>query len=343
MIKITSKSIVYVVCPLGIQTGGTELCHQLVDYLNSKGRISYMAYVSENYEIIEAEVPSSFQKYNVKVCSEIINAKDNIIVFPETLLHLTKILNCDKMNYIFWWMSLDNYFFISSIFGYVKFKGKTLRGIMRKAINAVIRKYPTMTFAELRKLENRSINVFQSSYANHFLLNQKIYNQLSLSDYINLEFVNEEHDPVTKEDIILYNPIKGFEVTKKIMERMKGYNFVPLVNLDRSELQDLMRRAKLYIDFGNHPGKDRIPREAVINDCCIIVGKNGSANYFQDVPIYEAYKFDNKDIELVCDRIAYVIDNYNTCINDFNLIKKNILKEKTIFEEEIDNIFFNPI
>lgn len=343
MIRVSSKSIVYVVCPLGIQTGGTELCHQLVDYLNNKGRVSYMAYVSENYEIIEDKVPSGFQKYNVKVCSEIINTEGNIIVFPETLLHLSKILNCDKMNYIFWWMSLDNYFFISSILGYLKFKGKTFKGILSKSINAVTRKYPTMTFAELRKLENRSINVFQSSYANHFLLQQRIYNQLALSDYVNLDFVNEEQIPVIKEDIILYNPIKGFEVTKRIMERMKGYNFVPLENLNRSQLQNLMRRAKLYIDFGNHPGKDRIPREAVINDCCIIVGKNGSARHFQDVPIYESYKFDNQDTELICDRITDVLNNYSTCITDFNLIKKNILKEKITFEDEIDNIFFNSI
>ena len=30
---------------------------------------------------------------------------------------------------------------------------------------------------------------------------------------------------------------------------------------------------KLYIDFGGFPGKDRLPREAVMHDCCIITGK----------------------------------------------------------------------
>lgn len=29
-----------------------------------------------------------------------------------------------------------------------------------------------------------------------------------------------------------------------------------------------MRKAKVYIDFGFHPGKDRIPREAVMCGAC---------------------------------------------------------------------------
>jgi hypothetical protein len=340
MIRISPNSIVYVVCPLDIQTGGTELCHQLVDNLNNKGIISYMTYVSKDFNIIDAQIPSGFKKYNVKVCAEIVNTKENIIVFPETYMFLIKKLNVDKMSYIFWWMSLDNYFNISSIFGYLKFSNKTFKGIISKTINFITRRYPIMTFADLRKIEGRSLNVFQSTYVNQFLLNQKIYNQLALSDYINLEFLNLDSTDVIKEDIILYNPLKGFKITKKIINKMEGFNFVPLVNLNRSQLSALMRRAKLYIDFGNHPGKDRIPREAVMNNCCIIVGKNGSARFFQDLPIYEDYKFDNQDVELVCERIAYVMNNYNKCISDFDFIKKRIYQEKSIFEEEIDKIFF---
>ncbi len=40
-----------------------------------------------------------------------------------------------------------------------------------------------------------------------------------------------------------------------------------------------MRKAKLYIDFGYHPGKERMPREACLLDCCLIIGKDGSAKY----------------------------------------------------------------
>jgi hypothetical protein len=339
MIRVNGKSVVYVICPLGVQTGGTELCHQLVDYLNNNDRESYIVYVSTNSLIVQGEIPSGFQKYNIKISTELKNDVENVVVFPETLFHLSKILKCDKMDYVFWWMSLDNYFFISNLAGYLKFKGKKIKTIFSKILNEFTRKYPTMTFKELRMLEAKSLNVYQSSYVNHFLLDRQIYNQLPLSDYINLDFVGENCFEVQKENIILYNPTKGFKVTKKIMERMKEYNFVPLQNLNRSQLQDLMKKAKIYIDFGNHPGKDRIPREAVINDCCIIVGKNGSAKYFQDVPIYESYKIADHDIDSICHKVKDVLNNYETRIDDFVLIKKEILKEKNIFEEEIRKIF----
>ena len=45
------------------------------------------------------------------------------------------------------------------------------------------------------------------------------------------------------------------------------------------QVVDLMSESKVYIDFGNHPGKDRIPREAVINGCCVITGVRGSARF----------------------------------------------------------------
>ena len=52
-----------------------------------------------------------------------------------------------------------------------------------------------------------------------------------------------------------------------------------------------MMESKVYIDFGNHLGKDRIPRE-VASGCCIITGKTGADKYKEDVYIGEKFKFD---------------------------------------------------
>jgi len=35
---------------------------------------------------------------------------------------------------------------------------------------------------------------------------------------------------------------------------------------------------QVYIDFGHHPGQDRLPREAVQCGCVVITGKRGSGN-----------------------------------------------------------------
>ncbi|MCX7738527.1 MAG: hypothetical protein N2Z80_03840 [Hydrogenothermaceae bacterium] len=57
---------------------------------------------------------------------------------------------------------------------------------------------------------------------------------------------------------------------------------------------DILKKAKVYIDFGNHTGKDRIPREAAMLECCVITGRRGIAKYREDVPIPENYKIEDK-------------------------------------------------
>lgn len=70
---------------------------------------------------------------------------------------------------------------------------------------------------------------------------------------------------------------------------------------------ETLQRVKFYIDFGNHPGKDRIPRGVAIWECCIITGKRGSAKYFEDVFISAEFKFD--DIEINIPKIVSKIND----------------------------------
>jgi len=46
----------------------------------------------------------------------------------------------------------------------------------------------------------------------------------------------------------------------------------------------------MYIDFGTHPGKDRIPREAALRNCIVLTNRNGAADNNVDVPIPNEYK-----------------------------------------------------
>ena len=102
---------------------------------------------------------------------------------------------------------------------------------------------------------------------------------------------------------------------------------------------NLLARAKVYIDFGNHPGKDRIPREARMQGCIVITGKNGSAKYFEDVPIEEKFDKSPKNISVISTLIKQIFDNYaiwnNKQIDYTNFIKK----EKQLFEENVAAVF----
>ena len=65
--------------------------------------------------------------------------------------------------------------------------------------------------------------------------------------------------------------------------------------MTRNEIIRLLQRVKIYIDFGNHSGKDRIPRETAILKCCVMTGLRGSAKYKEDVNIPFDYKFEDKN------------------------------------------------
>ncbi|MEY4278065.1 MAG: hypothetical protein RL377_69, partial [Bacteroidota bacterium] len=103
----------------------------------------------------------------------------------------------------------------------------------------------------------------------------------------------------------------------------------------------MYRRAKLYVDFGTHPGKDRIPREAVIHQCCLLTNKKGSANYYEDVPILEAYKINDAelDIDNLSTRVRDIFENYNSHNEHFENYRNIIRGEKTLFDQQVQSIF----
>ena len=70
----------------------------------------------------------------------------------------------------------------------------------------------------------------------------------------------------------------------------KKFNFIPIQGMSSIEVANLLESAKIYIDFGNHPGKDRLPREAVLSGCCIITNSKGSAKNSVDICISKKYK-----------------------------------------------------
>ena len=181
---------------------------------------------------------------------------------------------------------------------------------------------------------------YQAEYIQHFLINQGFREILPLKDYINTDHC-QSFDISKKEDIVLYNPNKGIEFTQKLIAVAPDINWVPLRGFTRNQLKDIMQRAKLYIDFGNHPGKDRLPRECAMNGCCVITGLRGSASFFEDVPLSGNYKFDENHTPLlsIISCIRYALANYERVIYDFQFYRNRISIEKDEFEGQVMQIF----
>ena len=174
---------------------------------------------------------------------------------------------------------------------------------------------------------------------------QKIKNLNYLHCYLDEKFNNISYDLNSKQDIVAYNPKKGIKFTKEIIKRFHNskIKFVPVQNMSISEVQELLLKSKIYIDFGNHPGRDRFPREAALFGCSIITNKKGSAKNKLDVNIPEEYKFqDESELEFnkIIDLIKEITVNFRLHHDNFNSYRNTILNDEKRFDLELKKVFF---
>lgn len=324
---------IYILCPGGLKTGGPELLHQLAYQINemASSKVAHIVYFGNT----KTPVVKDYEKYlnNQWITEEsIIDVSENLVIFPETALsYFDKFSNVKK--YI-WWLSVDNYLYSNSFtaalseFGLITALHYYLNGTIRNRFD---------------RIAEADLNLCQSYYAMSFLLDHGIKNVKILSDYINDMYINnsEKFLSYKRKNIVLYNPKKGYKYTKKLIKYSPDIQWIPLIGLSNKQVLDYLTSGKVYIDFGNHPGKDRFPREAAICGCCIITGKRGAASFKQDIFIPEQYKFnDNTDnIPKIIKKIRFLLKNYNEAINDFDNYRKKISNEKDEFKRECKKIF----
>ena len=334
----------YFYLPGRIPCGGAELGHQLVDYLRRNGKETYMVYGEDVRNGCVMPVMECYAKYNIMTTIDIEDAADNVLVLPETAYGMAK--RFQNMQIACWWMSVDN--FVQHELHYHMYHWnpqKTLYQNIRKWVHVMICHIPIKSFDilyYLRSQEYRVIHMYQSQYACEYIKSQNLKRSFPLSDFINMDLQPKTPiDKSKKENIILYNPRKGLKFTQKVMNQVPEYKFMALQGMNRSELNDVFDKAKLYIDFGGFPGKDRLPREAVMHDCCIITGRNGASAYYEDVPISDKYKFDTIDANLLAigERIREVINNYELLNADFESYRAIVRGEQKVFYKEIEDIF----
>lgn len=333
--NITENTKIYILTPASVVTGGVELLHQLCDVLNANGANAYVVYQSNGEHII----PEAYRKYNIKIADEYVDSESNIIVVPEVYIY--KLNNIKNAQILVWWLSVDNYFynlqgsFLDNIkfnlkFGIECFIKKTIKKLFFKQIS---KKY------SIYKLKNNKLvccHACQSEYALSFLQKKDFQNLTMLSDYINEDYVFSNLLKKNKKNSIIYNPKKGLKFTKKLIKVAPDLDWIPIQNMSRAEVRQNMNNAKVYIDFGYHPGKDRMPREAAMCGCCIITGKLGAAGFQEDLSIDGEFKFNQtkRDITMIISKIRYELNNYETEINKFDSYRTKIMNEKKQFEND---------
>lgn len=341
--KSKYKSI-YVLLPHNYATGGVELGHQLVDYLRQLGIIVYAVYMENGKIVQNPQILDTYRHYNIQITTYIEDKNENIIVIPETMPELARRYH--QIDIAFWWMSVDNFFkHYLSCSSWVWNKEKSFWENLRKNTHILLSHLPfasTDILVYFRRNKHRIIHLYQSEYAHQYILNHRLGECKKLSDYINPDlFPKQGINHNLKQDIVLFNPKKGYEYTKKIIEALPHVKFVALQDMNRNQLNEAFDSAKLYVDFGHFPGKDRLPREAVLHDCCILTGRFGASQYYEDVPIGDNFKYDitTSNIQQIANQIIHILDNYEDMNRQFDLYRKIVADEQNLFYGEIENIF----
>lgn len=323
-VEIFPDTKIFIVCPAAIKTGGTEVIHQLANSLQ-KYYDTYIYYVELNKPI----VPEAFRIYECKYVyglATIYDNNHNILIVPET--HTKYLFRYKHIQKMLWWLSVDNYS--------VYLQNNDFYSNVRHFF------YADKFYFELHR--KRVVHLYQSEYARKYLHEKGVKGAYYLSDYINDIYVNEMlnvSSDLVRENIVLYNPKKGLDFTKTLMVADETIKYVPVIGMTNDEIMNIMRRSKVYIDFGYHPGKDRLPREAAAMGLCIITNRKGSASNDIDVNIPDKYKFEDEEREIanIINMIHRCFESYDDVKHDFDNYRKRIATGKEEFERCIKHIF----
>lgn len=332
---------IFVLGDSNVITGGPEAVHHLTHLLHRLGEDAYVVYSPDP----EAPVPAPYARFRVKVARKVEDKPGNLVIAAESSPErLNKVRHAARA---IWWLSVDNAPFqppLASLarrgaYHFLFRKGINRSERLKRAFSGIDRAFFTMPSERKRGLIAnyvfRSgavrdpygiIHLAQSGYAMDFLRRYCGARARYLREPINARFLKSPAKLSGKKDIVIYFPKKGAEATAKLVRAAPELNWTPIKGLSDAQMLSLFRSAKVYVDFGPHPGRDRIPRETAACGCCVIVGKNGSAAYHQDIPVPAGYKFPADPLEprKVAAAIRGCIAGYSARIRDFAEYRRSI-------------------
>lgn len=295
------------------RSGGPENAHltcSLINSLNQDKCLASIVYIDKpNLHTIYPEIE------NVNIChlGNIVDKPSNIIIMCEIFCasRLREELGIFHCQIVVWWLS-----FINASINY------TLTNLNHSYI----------------------MHAFHSYYEYAMVLPHlsKSQKYFFLTDYLADEYLNVESKCFipTKENLVCFNGHRD-HLGKTICEE-HDIPHIPIKGMTREQVNETLKRCKIYVDLGTHPGKDHLPREAAMYGCVVITNKSGSAAYFEDVPIEEKVTFPTELPSLI-NKIMHDYERYYTKQEHYRKIIKN---EKQVALENIRhfvNYIDNPI
>jgi len=330
-IDFYNNTTMYIYCPANSATGGPEALHQLGYHLNLLGFKAVMFYYGP--QTGNSPVNPVYQKYAVPYVSSVEDKATNILLMPESYLFPLFDKKTKSIRKVIWWLSVTNYETVLQN----HIRDKQHKKFFNLRLNFGMFKIPTIKTLRQKKV----LNIRHSYYSQHFLEQNGLEVAGKISDYMNAAFFDLVDEQAKKEDVIIYNPVKNGDFLNQIIAQTPELNWKPLIGMPPPEVAHWMNKSKLYVDFGYHPGKERMPREACIMRCCLIIGRDGSARFDEDMPIADKYRFekDMAQIPAIIGTVKDCLNNYEANVSDFAAYRKVLYLEQETFVADIKSVF----
>ena len=319
---------IFVVCPGGICTGGPEVLHQLVHELRGFGADAHISYFPFDRHF---ETLAAYSDYDVSPAIPH-DECENLVVVPEVLATLSG--HYTRAATAIWWLSVDNFF---STAGRRPTLGAHVRALMYRI---GLRDTPAHQ-PRLARIRNK-IHFAQSAYAMSFLQMQRMSGR-RLGDYLHPVFSNQTGNDA-RGKTILYNKAKPSKALDGLLRDFPDLDWLPIAGMGRDDVRAACRRAMLYVDFGAHPGRDRLPREAAISGACVITGRRGAAANDEDVAIPDAFKLDEGGTKFAAafrERVAFMMSDFASAQDQFKTYRATIADDRRRFQTNIQDAFFD--
>jgi hypothetical protein len=327
---------VLIFCPEFLN-GGCEALHQLGYHINRHGGSAHMAYYGP-YSGLELDgdtlhchlepspIPRYFARYKPRALHQARLGAETLLVFPEVLSALAATKD-DRYQRALWWLSVDNA---------VEQNRALLDAGYRRSVFA----------------DAGLVHFHQSDYARAFLHANAALCYHPLSDYTDPDFVARslnatENRPVSQRPArICFFPNKGAALAARFIvgqdAQKQNVEFLPIRGMSKAQVRDALFDARIYLDFGNHPGKDRVPREAAIAGAVVLLHAAGAALRFADHPLPAEYRFIEDDIATgeLRRKVAAILDQPEEHFAAQRMYREAILHEQERFDLEVRSVFF---
>ena len=352
-IKITNKTKFFVLTPANTSTGGPECLHELAYHIKKIFKVEcfmfYLPIKNKN------PVHKNYLHFNLKNINFIEDRSDNILIIPEQYSYLSFSLKFKNIKKIIWWLSLDNYFG----FKFREEYSKIIRSIIKLPYNIIsifnfllnyrfgIYTYHDYlkTIYNFRNIENQkeikqaAAHLMQSYYVYDYFKN-KLKNKFLLYDYQSENILKYSKKKIkNKKNLICYSHKSNKFIN--ILRKKIDAKFIILQGYSKKQIINIFKKTKVYMDFGYHPGKDKMPREAVLLGNCIITNLKGSARNNKDIPIKKEFKFKEryKNIIYIEKIINKIFNSYEKEFSLFKNYRSKTINEKKLFISQINKIF----